>query len=363
VIGGPHVTALPQQTLQEEPCIDYGVVGEGEIPFLSLIEERPLSSIKSLVWRNGETIVVNQREALIDDLGSLPFPDYESLPLHSYGTFYSGNSVGMISGRGCRFRCSFCASRITHLGQYRVRPVEIFIDDIQRLLGLGIPRFDICDDTFTSIPSRVYEFIEGYQKSGLKARWSCQSRVDCLDRKMIREMHRAGLDTIHIGCESGNQEILNKNSKGIQLSQIREACVWCRQEGLTLYVYFILGLPYETEQTIRQTIDFAKALQPDYAQFSMLVPLPGTKVWEMASEGNIVRNLAKKWSDYDRYHKAIVALENVSDTQLATLYKYALRSFYLRPSYILQCLRRINSLERFKMYARMGSAFLSLLRS
>ena len=362
VIGGSHVTALPQRTLQEELSIDFVIIGEGEIPFLSLVKCKPLDSIKSLAWRKEGNIVINEREALIEDLGTLPFPDYESLPLSSYGTFYSGHSLGVMSGRGCYYNCSFCASRVTHLGRYRFRPVEIFLDDIQHLLALGIPRFDIWDDTFTSSQSHVYEFLEGYHKRNLKAHWSCETRVDCLDKKLIKEMHRAGLDVIHIGCESGNQEILDKIGKKIKLEQVTKVCSWCREEGITVYVYFILGLPYETKETIRETISFAKKLPADFAQFSMLVPLPGTKVWRLAQEGEILRNLAQRWSDYDRYRTAIVELNGVSAHEITKLFKYAMRSFYLRFSYILQRLRKINNVSKLKMYSRMAWEFFKLLR-
>ena len=362
VVGGPHVTALPERTLREESSIDFVIAGEGEIPFLSLIKDAPLDSIKSLVWRKGEEIVINEREGLIEDLGSLPFPDYDSLPLRHYGTFYSGHSVGVVSGRGCCYNCSFCASRITHLGRYRMRPVEIFLDDIERLLKLGIPRFDIYDDTFTFSKSRINEFIEGYHRRGLKARWSCTTRVDCLDKKLIRDMRRSGLDLIHIGCESGNQEILNKVGKKIKLEKVTEISKWCQEEGVTVYVYFILGLPYETEKTIMETIDFSKKLPVDFAQFSMLVPLPGTRVWEIAQEGKVIRNLAKRWSDYDRYNKAIVESDKIPSEEITGLYKYALRSFYLRPSYILQRFTKINDLAKAKMYLRMTCEFFKVLK-
>lgn len=362
VIGGPHVTALPQRTLQEEPSVDFVIMGEGEIPFLSLVKGKPLDSIKSLAWRKEGNIVINEREALIEDLGSLPFPDYESLPLRSYGDFRSGHSMGIMSGRGCYYNCSFCASRVTHLGRYRFRTIEAFLDDIERLLELGIPRFNIWDDTFTSSQPRVYKFLQGYHKRNLKAHWSCDTRVDCLDKKLIKEMHRAGLDEIHIGCESGNQEILNKIGKGIKLEQVAKACKWCKEEGITVYVYFILGLPYETKEAIRETINFAKKLPADFAQFCMLVPLPGTRVWKLAQEGKILRNLAKRWSDYDRYRSAIVELNGVSAEEITKLYRYALRSFYLRFSYILQRLKQINNMDKLKMYLRMARAFFDLLR-
>lgn len=357
VIGGPHVSALPQLTLQEEPSIDYGIVGEGEIPLLSLVEGKPLSAIKSLVWRRDGEIIINPRESLIEDLGSLPFPDYESLPLPRYGTAYTGHSVGITSGRGCTHRCSFCASSITHLGRYRVRPVEVFLDDIQRLLQLHVSRFDIWDDTFTSSKERVYEFIEGYRKRNLKARWTCETRAGCVDKKLLKEMKGAGLDLLHIGCESGNQEILNKIGKGITLEQVSQACGWCKELKVSAYVYFILGLPYDSWQTIRETVAFAKQLPIDFAQFSMLVPLPGTKVWQLAQEGKIVRNLARSWHEYDRYGNAIVESDLLSAQELYRFYRFALRSFYGRLSYILRALKKIDSMEKLKTYTRIVMAY------
>lgn len=363
VIGGPHASALPQRTLGEEPSIDYAIVGEGEIPFLSLVKGRIPDSIKSLVWRKGQEIVVNEREALIEDLGSLPFPDYASLPLSSYGTFYTGHSVGIMGGRGCFYNCSFCASSIIHMGRYRMRPVDIFLDDIARLLKLGVPRFDIWDDTFTALHPRVYEFTEKYRQRNLKAHWTCETRVDCVDKKLLKQMHAAGLDMLHIGCESGNQDVLNKTGKGIKLEQVKQVCSWCEEIGIAAYVYFILGLPYDTKGTIEETILFAKRLNIDFAQFSMLVPLPGTHIWHLAGEGKVLRNLAKRWSDYDRYGSAIVESNAVSAQELTGLYKYALRSFYLRFSYIWKALKRIESIEKIKRYARLAILFFKFIRT
>jgi len=357
VIGGPHASALPQRTLQEEASIDYVIVGEGEIPFLSLVQGRPEDSIKSLVWRRNGEIVTNSREALIEDLDSLPFPDYASLPLERYGTAYTGPSVGMTGGRGCAYRCSFCASGVTHLGRYRVKPVGAFLDDIERLIHLGAPRFDIWDDTFTALPQRVDEFTDGYNRRGLKPRWSCSTRADCLDPKMLKQMQGAGLDVLHIGCESGNQEILNATAKGIKLEQVRQVCAWCREAKISVYVYFILGLPYETQETIKETIAFSRSLPIDFAQFSMLVPLPGTGTWQLAQEGKVLKNLAKKWSDYDRYRSAIVESGKVSAPELTRLYRHALRSFYGRVTYLWKTLRKIDSLKKLKTYFSLIKAY------
>ncbi len=357
VMGGPHATALPQRTIEEEPSLDYVIAGEGEIPFASLVKGVPPESIKSLTWRNGGGITVNEREALIEDLAVLPFPDYESLPLDRYGTVYTGRSVGITGGRGCSYRCSFCASGITHLGRYRVRPVKIFLDDIERLIRLGAPRFDIWDDTFTSLETRVYEFTDGYRSRNLKARWTCETRADCINKRMLKEMRRAGMDILHIGCESGNQDVLNKVGKGIRLEQVRQACEWCREEGIASYVYFILGLPHDTKKTIKETIAFARSLPIDFAQFSMLVPLPGTGVWKLAQEGRVLKNLAGKWSDYDRYRNAVVCSDAVSARELSGLYRRALRSFYGRLSYIMKMVRSIDSVEKLKIYMRMLTVY------
>jgi radical SAM superfamily enzyme YgiQ (UPF0313 family) len=359
VIGGAHVTALPQRTLQEETCVDFGILGEGEIPLQSLIEEKPLDSIKSLVWRKGDdAIVVNERQPLIQDLSTLPFPDYAALPLDRYKTIYSGSAIGIMSSRGCKYNCSFCASHVISQGCHRLRPIGMVLDDIERLLKLGVHGFAIFDDTFTASNERVYEFLDGYGRRNLKEPWSCETRVDCLDRKIIRAMHRSGLNILKIGVESGNQKILDKVGKGIKLAQVRQVCEWCADEGITVYAYFILGLPYETKETMLETIEFARNLPIDFAQFSMLMPLPGTRVWKMAEEGKVLRNLAKSWSDYDRYKKAIVELNGVSTDEITKMHRQAARSFYLRFSYIFKILRKIRNWNDLITYFRLGWTFL-----
>lgn len=176
-------------------------------------------------------------------------------------------------------------------------------------------------------------------------------------------MKAPGCRLLHIGIESGNQEILDKNRKGIDLHEAKETVRRAKRLGLEVYGYFILGLPYETERTIQETIRLSQNLDLDYAQFSILTPLPGTDVWVMIKEGKTLRYLGKDWSDFKRYSKDVVIdSECVSRAKLQKYYRKSYYGFYLRRSYIWKNIKKIKSPSDFFRIIKMALGYLNFIK-
>lgn len=358
VVGGPHVSALPEVTLQECANIDIVVRGVGEETMAEIASGRQLSEINGLSFRKGNKIISTEKRCGIEDLDALPFPLYEQLPLRYYGHPIMGRSMGLISGRGCPYSCTFCASNVVHSRGYQTRSAPNMIEEIELLRNhYGFKVFSFWDDTFTFAKERVFEFCELILRKGLDIRWSCSTRVDSCSQEMLKMMKRAGCSMLFIGFESGNEDILKKCKKRITIHQSEHFCQLANEERIPICGYFILGLPYDTESSIVQTIDFAIKLGIDFAQFAVLMPLPGTATWKMGVSGNGLKMVSNSWDEFGRYQKPVIELPNMSSEQLFRYYKKAYRKFYIRPSYFLQRVCRIHSFSDVKWLVKNARLF------
>lgn len=344
VAGGPHVSALPKETLGECPAIDLVVYGEGEETMTEVAAGQPWKEIKGLAFRENEQIILTPPRPALTNLDDLPFPFYKQLPLEYYGHPLIGPSMGLISGRGCPFQCTFCASNVVHQRGYRARSIENMVAEIELLRDkYDFERFSFWDDTFTCRQERVLEFCQTLLKRKMKIKWSCSTRVDVVSKEMLKMMKQAGCAMLFVGFESGNDRILELSQKRITTEQARYFCQLAREAQIPVCGYFILGLPGETKKTILQTIQFAKDLKIDFAQFALLMPLPGTAVWQMAEQERGIKLLSKDWPAFSRYQKPVIELPDVSAEELYQYYKQAYQEFYCRPSYFWQRLSQLHS--------------------
>ncbi len=333
VVGGPHASALPEEILSNNKDIDIVVIGEGEITMSQIAKGEPLSRIKGICYRQNNSIVKTHPQDLIEDLDELPFPLYEQLPIDRYGTPYMGTSIGIISGRGCPFSCSFCASQVIFGKKYRFRSVSSILKEISWFKEkYNIKSFSFWDDTFTIQKERINKLCEQLIANDFNIKWSCTTRVDCLSFELLKTMKKAGCYVLHLGIESGDELVLEKTKKGITLGQVENAVKWAHDLNIETYGYFILGLPYDTKDTLAKTIEFAKKLKLDYAQFALLTPLPGTEIWELAKEGKILSFTSLDLNKFSRYGKAVIGSANLSQEVLNKYYQKAYFSFYFRLS-------------------------------
>jgi radical SAM superfamily enzyme YgiQ (UPF0313 family) len=270
----------------------------------------------------------------------------------------------ILTGRGCPYTCSFCASVAVRGRSYRTRNAESVVAELKRwIAAYGATHFDFLEETFSTYKQRVIELCQGIVASGVKVDWTTSSRADRIDHDILAAMKEAGCTEIAIGVESGDEQVLAKAAKGVKLSEIKRAFRMIKDYGISTYGYFILGLPYETEQTLRNTIDFAIELDIDYAQFSILIPLPGTEVWHMAQEGKVLRNLAKDWGEYNFYNDPIIVSDHLNGEILKKYYGEAYRRYYIRPRFIARQFKRLLQPGGFHYYKTRGKAFLSLMKN
>ncbi|MEW6200461.1 MAG: radical SAM protein [bacterium] len=343
LIGGYHATPVPVETLKKFPSFDVVIHGEGEQTLNYLIDavsgSGDLSAIEGVCYRNGDQIKLNPSRALIQNLDTLSFPAYNLMPMGKYKGYYTVfllryRPALLLTARGCPYQCTFCY-KLTG-SKYRVRSIDSIMEEIKRdLKDFNVNQILITDESFTLKRDRVILFCERLLGNGImkKIKWVCQTRVDHVDAELLKLMKRAGCHTICFGVESGNQEILDKIGKNMKLDAAEEAIRMTKHAGILTFSNFIIGLPYETKQTVQDTINFAIRLDSHMVTFALLTPYPGTKVVEMAKKG--IGGLKQITDDYSKYGKLIggaLELEGITRGELEKYHRNAYLRFYLRPS-------------------------------
>ncbi len=360
ILGGSHATLLPGETLAAAPEIDVIVRGEGEetiIELLSALEnKRPLSEIQGISYRKDGKTMDNPLRSTVVEMDSLPFLAYHLLPRKVYRPHPPhGRALPfavMITSRGCPYQCAYCSKPVFGR-KFRAQSPERVVDEIAYLQErYGIRELAFYDDVFTMDNKRVYAITEEMMKRGLDIIWSCETRVNLVERELLIQMKQAGCYSVSYGIESGSQEILDTIDKGITLEQVEEAVRFSREAGLHTIGYFMIGSPGETPDTIDQTVRFARKLKLDFTQFSITTPFPGTKLNDLYLESG--GNSDIPWEDYIYAGSgggATPVFESslLGRDEIISQVKRAYRDFYFRPSYIYQRIRRTASIGDLKV--------------
>ena len=308
VMGGPHVTFCARQTLETFPELDVVVRGEGEKTFVDLINAvagaHHLDTVNGITYRIGSQINTTAKRKLIQNLDSLPIPARHLLPLGRYRTL--GLPISMTTSRGCPYKCIFCVGRKMVGAKVRYHSADRVAAELQYLANLKFHQINIADDLFTANQNHCFAVCEEILKRNLEINWTSFARVDTISEKLLSKMKAAGCTAVSFGIESANPAILNTIKKGITVQQIRNAVRICRRVGISPYASFILGLPGETPETIKETTDFAANLQQEGLAygFHILAPFPGTEVREK-NDALGIRILSDDWSKYDA-NRAVV---------------------------------------------------------
>lgn len=338
VIGGAHASALPIETLKIFRNFDYLVYGEGEKTLAELVTKTDISDIKGLLWRDRDKIVQNPPRDPIEDLDKLPFPARHLLDFNKYipppGNYYKLPSTAILSSRGCPFQCTYCSRAGTRFkNRVSFRSVENIIREIQLCISnYGIYDFRFYDDIFVMPKKRLMEFCQGLIKKKIKITWNCYSRVDTMDEEMLQIMRKTGCYHIKYGVEFGTQKWLKITKKNTTLEQARKTINTTKKIGIAAKASFMIGMPGETVDEIKQTINFAKELNPTYTIFSIFTPLPGSELFDEAKEKGALLTY-----DYDNYYnKTKQLLKN--QLGIATLKKLigeAYKKTYFNPKFFL----------------------------
>ncbi|MFH1722494.1 MAG: radical SAM protein [Candidatus Altiarchaeota archaeon] len=298
-LGGPHPTVYTEDTLKN-PEVDYVVFGEGEETIFELLKSsfQKNEDIEGLAYKKDGIIYINPARPPIKNLDELPNPARHLLELESYSLASPGGEkmASIMSSRGCPYGCTYCFKGLFG-SEYRGRSPENIFHELTELRDrFGYKYFYFIDDLFTLKKERVRQLCNLLVQNKTNIHWQCLARVDSLDLELLSKMKEAGCFKIHLGIESGNTEVLKKTGKGITLKQVKDTVKSCKKAGIATKGYFMLGLPGDTEKTMRETIDFAYELDLDESMFSITTPFPGTQLWENSTEAEKIR-LADHFKD------------------------------------------------------------------
>ena len=333
VMGGYHVTFLDREAV-ESGVVDFVVRGEGELVLRALIRALEhtgdVAPVRGISYLADGRFVRNPAAPFIQDLDGLPLPRRDLFPKEKYLSLYENRpTTTMVTSRGCPFDCAFCsASRFGGL-KWRTRSLDSILDEMEVLIGEGYRSFLFVDDNFTLKPGRVIEFSEEILRRRWDIRWWCFSRADTIVKNpdMVRKMAEAGNRTVFLGLESANQSVLDDWGKKITLEQQQEAVRILKENGISVWGSFILGDLHEDRQMVLQTIRYARKLNPETCQFSVLTPYPGTRLFESLKARNLL--LTTDWEQYDGLH-GVIQLEHLRPEELTKLVAKAYKDFYLR---------------------------------
>ncbi len=356
---GIHLDMYRTEFLEAHPEVDFVLKGEYDLAVLRLAQalERgdELSAVPNLVYRDesGE-YCENQRGEVIKDLDSLPWPAREQLPMMNYYDLPGGipePSLQMWSSRGCPFKCIFCAWPQIMYGnnQYRTRdPVDV-VDEIEAMVKqYGFRSFYFDDDTFNIGKKRLLTLCEELKRRDLKLPWAAMARADTSDRETLEAMKSAGLKGIKYGVESGSQELVDAADKSLDLEKVEEAVRYTRELGIHQHLTFSFGLPGETWETVRKTINFAKRLNPETVQFSIMTPFPGSTFYQMLEEDG--KLLTQDWSKYDGCNESVLRTNALTGRDLEKALRMAYNEWdwhkMTRPFKDVRQLRRVLSRPR-----------------
>jgi radical SAM superfamily enzyme YgiQ (UPF0313 family) len=379
---GTHVTPLTLETMRPFPALDFVLRGEPEMTLRELLdtlegkspgdprvakmlaetsldpetapEAYPLSRIAGLAWRHRGEILINPDRPFIPNLDDLPIPLHELLPLEKQRMpMIKGPFTFIVTSRGCPAGCTYCIKHVSYQYSVRLRSPENILAEVQRLAELGVHNLHMYADLFTVNRDQVVGLCELILASGLKVRWTCNSRVDYVDEEMLRLMGRAGCWLISWGIESANEQILKHARKGYRPEQAVRALGWARAAGIKNWGYFIIGLPGETEATVRETIETSERLPLDIALFHIAAPYPGTPFFFEVVENGWFRP-GTRWEEVDMDRSTVVDYPGLPAERLEYWQKRATLKWSLRPGPMWTFLKGLNTWEGFKSAVSVG---------
>ena len=371
---GTHVTPMPRETMRSFPALDLAFIGEPELTLRELVDlyegrqpqderilklfrdtdkswepiivdgspKEHLPQVKGLVWRKGDEIVINPSRPFIPDLDDLPLPLHHLLPLDDYRIpMVKGPYAFVVTSRGCTAGCKYCIKHVSYQYSIRLRSPENIMEELRELKRLGIHNVHMYTDLFTVSREQVMGLCDLIIQEGLDIKWTCNSRVDYVDEEMLQRMAQAGNWLISWGIESGSKEVLKRARKGYRIEQAPQALRWAKKAGIMNWGYFIIGLPGETEETVRQTIDLSKKLPLDIALFHIAAPYPGTPLFFDVIENGWFRP-DTRWEEIDMDESTVLDYPNLSTEQLEYWQRRAFREWAMRPGPMWTFLKTIN---------------------
>lgn len=370
VLGGAHANVAPLHAAENYPCFDVVVTGDGELTIhevMSMFRETGydrkafladtarLRVVTGILFREGEKVVRTLPRAVIEDLDSLPLPARDLLPMERYiplpNQYKRVPVVHMVTIRGCPYVCTFCDQAGT--GARSSSPERTVAEIRECVERYGAREISFWDDTMTFNKKWMREMCERLIAEKLDVVWSCYCAVKTVDKPLLEIMKAAGCWNIFYGYETGVPELMKNigvDKKNGNADRIREVNRWTKEAGIEVRGSFMLGLPGETPELAEQTIRFAIELDPEYAQFSITTPYPGTRLYDEIRAGKWGRLTTEDFSEFQGWNVVFLPDGYKSKEEVWSMERKAFRSFYFRPSYIIKRILAIRSREDLKRY-------------
>lgn len=368
VVGGPHITVMPEEAMKDCNFFDYGIYGEGEKTFIELVNalasKKQIKNIPGLFYRENDTLVKTEPRPFEPDLATLPFPDRGLLELDRYLWSVPGKGIvkftTILTSRGCPFQCIFCSQRTVFGTKVRYRQPENVLNEIEHLVNdLGIKHFAFLDETLTLNRRHVEDICQGIIDRRIEVTWEGWTRANTVDEELLRLMKRAGFVRISFGIESGDLEILKVIKKGEELGDFTKGYKIAKKVGLETRASLMLGHPYETKKSAQKSLKFVKGIKEcDQLYLNISTPYPGTELYEMAKRGEGgMRLLTNDFTEYRRYGNPVIEVNDLTKKDLIKLQKRGFFMFYFTPRRIFYNLKRAG----IKAGIRNALAFLKSL--
>lgn len=357
---GTHVTALPGETLANSQ-LDSVIRGEPELTARSLAHAlengTDLTEVEGLSFKHLGTTTNNPDRPFIEALDSLPFPARDLLHNEKYTMPVSNRPYTLlVASRGCSGQCIFCTAHLYYGRTLRIRSAANICDELEEIVGrFGIRDVTMWSDTFTMNRAFVVGVCEEIKKRGIGVNWMANSRVDRVDLALLKLMKSSGCSMISYGIESAVPSILKGCKKGTSPEQIRNAIAWSHRAGLETIAHVIMGLPGETQETLRETTRFIKKAGPDYVQYYGAIPFPGTEFYHLAKDNGWLTT--DDWSCFE-INQTIVSYGHLSAAHIDTARKDAFRAFYFRPRYMVKRLAGLKNWRELINASRQAWRFL-----
>lgn len=356
IVGGPHISALKELAM-EHLNADYGIIGEGEEVLPKLIRsiinldgQDSFNNIAGLIYKKGNGYIISSIPfARVEDINSIPIPLWGLMePEKCFESIRTGSAtlppkgariVTVLTSRGCPYNCTFCSSGITSQKKIKYRNVENIIQELEYLKNTyDIDEFWITDDNFTMNIERATKFCDLLIKKKMNLHWRAPNglRIDRLTEELIRKMKTSGCYSVGLGVETGSQTNMKKIKKNLDLAKVNEILPIFKRNKILTCGFFIVGFPFETEEDVEKTIDFAVKSKFDRIQVSIFIPYPGSEDFENVFGKNISEEeYTKCVKEYLYESKMPIINKNMSNDKVHSLQKKMLTKFYFRPSIIL----------------------------
>lgn len=328
IIGGVHITSIPQKTMEEFDMFDVGVIGEGEETLLDLVKAHsantPYLGIPGTICKNTDGMLVQgpPRERIMDQ-DTLPIPAWDLLP--------AANTYFVQTLRGCPFNCVFCMNPNGRIA--RKRSVELVIEELEYIIETYKPeKISFGDELFSVDVPRTHALLDAMIEHGIgqKVKWDVQTHVRYVDDEMFKKFKLANVERVEMGIETGDEMALKKMGKGTNLKMIDLAYKAARKHDVEIGTFFILGQPNETVKSIWATIKLAIKINPQLPMFGLMTPYPGTAVANMAAKGEAgYKLLSTDWDDYNKQIGGALAFQYISRWQLEFMQSIAYVLVYI----------------------------------